>query len=80
MHENTILLSGLRFVSEPKEVRQIFYDFRNVRAEPVTSSRAVMSGEWKVSFESPSDAKRALEIVSQNLYVRNRKVSARRLF
>ena len=78
--KNTILLSGLRFVSEPKEVRQIFYDFRNVRAEPVTSSRAVMSGEWKVSFESPSDAKRALEIVSQNLYVRNRKVSARRLF
>ena len=78
--KNTILLSGLRFVSEPKEIRQIFYDFRNVKAEPITSSRAVMSGEWKVSFESLSDAKRALKIVSQNLYVRNRKVSARMLF
>lgn len=78
--KNTILLSGLRFVSEPKEICQIFYDFRNVKAEPITSSRAVMSGEWKVSFDSLSDAKRALEIVSQNLYVRNRKVSARMLF
>lgn len=80
MRKNTILLSGLRFVSESKEICQIFYDFRNVRAEPVTSSRAVMSGEWKVSFESLNDAKRALDIVSQNLYVRNRKVSAKMLF
>ena len=79
-HErNTIVLSGLKLVTDPREISQIFYEFRNVKAEPVLSSRSVMSGQWKVSFETHSDAERALEIVSQNLYVRSRRVYAEML-
>lgn len=72
---HAILVYGLRYVADPKEVCKLFFDFKDVRAKPVLSGRMIPTGVWKVAFDSEASVKRALRI-AKTLYVRNRRIVA----
>lgn len=73
----SIFVYGLRYVTDPAEVCKLFFDFKNVIAKPVLSSRMIPTGVWKVAFDSEESVRMALRI-AKSLYVRNRRIEAER--
>lgn len=73
----SIFVYGLKYVTDPREVCKLFFDFKNVMAKPLLSGRMLPTGVWKVAFDSEANAQRALRI-ARTLYVRNRRIEAER--
>lgn len=70
-----IIVHNLRYVFDEREVRKIFYDFKDFKVKQVLNSRLLPTGDWKVSFSSEKDMERALSICN-TLIVRGQKIFA----
>lgn len=70
-----IIVHNLRYVFDEKEVRKIFYDFKDFKVKQILNSRKLPTGDWKVTFTSENDMRRALSICN-TLIVRGQKVYA----
>ena len=72
---HSIVVHNLRYVFDEKEVRKIFYDFKDFKVKQLLNGRNLPTGDWEVSFRSENDMRRALSICS-SLIVRGQRVFA----
>lgn len=70
-----IVVHNLRYVFDEKEVRKIFYDFKDFKVKQLLNSRKLPTGDWKVTFRSEKDMERALSICN-SLIVRGQRIFA----
>ena len=70
-----IVVHNLKYVFDEKEVRKIFYDFKDFDVKQLLSERGLPTGDWKVTFQTKRDMERALSICD-TLIVRGQRVYA----